>query len=197
MTTIPLTDLTNGSLINQEWVGTGIFDILMSAMNKNIETQFVKGRITGTDYATTYLGGLQVVLQQSADLLLRKDLTAAQIDGIIADNDIKAKELDIKQQELLLAQQQINALLKDIDVKERGMVVQESKLADDLLTSIKQRAAIDEDIAVKIQQVKNLYTEQVIKDKEAAKLGLDNVVKLAEEARLITAGYVYLPKYGV
>ena len=80
MTQIELTDLTDGSIINQEWQGTGVFDKLMSAVNKNIEVQYQKGRITGSDYAQVYTQSLQATLQQAVEFLLRKDLTEAQID---------------------------------------------------------------------------------------------------------------------
>lgn len=80
MTQIEITDLTNGSNVNQEWQGTGVFDKLMSAVNKNIEIQYQKGRITGSDYAQAYTQSLQATLQQAVEFLLRKDLTEAQID---------------------------------------------------------------------------------------------------------------------
>lgn len=80
MTQIELTDLTNGSITNQEWQGTGVFDKLMAAVNKNIEVQYQKGRITGSDYAQVYTQSLQATLQQAVEFLLRKDLTEAQID---------------------------------------------------------------------------------------------------------------------
>ena len=80
MTQIEITDLTNGSNVNQEWQGTGVFDKLMSAVNKNIEIQYQKGRITGSDYAQVYTQSLQATLQQAVEFLLRKDLTEAQIE---------------------------------------------------------------------------------------------------------------------
>ena len=79
-TQIELTDLTNGSIVNQEWQGTGVFDTLMSAVNKNIEVQYNKGRITGSDYAQVYTQSLQATLQQAVDFLLRKDLVEAQVE---------------------------------------------------------------------------------------------------------------------
>ena len=79
-TIIDLDSITNGMLVNNEWVGTGVFDTLIAAVNKNIEIQFNKGRITGSNYADVYLGSMQAVLQQSIEFLLRKDLTEAQID---------------------------------------------------------------------------------------------------------------------
>ena len=52
----------------------------MSAVNKNIEVQYSKGRITGSDYAQVYTQSLQATLQQAVEFLLRKDLVEAQVE---------------------------------------------------------------------------------------------------------------------
>ena len=80
-TTVDL--ITNGSIVNNEWVGTGVFDGLMHAVNKNIEVQYNNGRIAGQDYANIYLGGLQAVLQQSIMFVLQKDTNDAQAAEIL------------------------------------------------------------------------------------------------------------------
>ena len=79
-TTIDLNSITNGALVNNEWVGTGAFDTLIAAVNKNIELQYQKGRITGSDYAQVYTQSLQATLQQAIEFLLRKDLVEAQVE---------------------------------------------------------------------------------------------------------------------
>jgi hypothetical protein len=76
---ITIDDLTKGAITNNEWQGTGVFDTLIAAVNKNIEIQYNKGRITGKDYAEAYVLALQTTLQQSVEFLLRRDLTEAQI----------------------------------------------------------------------------------------------------------------------
>lgn len=88
-TDITIEELTNGALVDNDWTGTGVFDKLIAAVNKNIEGQFNKGRITGKDYATVYLGGIQAVLQQSMEFLLREKLTEAQTDATLADIALK------------------------------------------------------------------------------------------------------------
>lgn len=68
--------------------GTGNFDKLMKVVTLHVEKQFTDGRITGTDYATVYLGALQSTLAQAvtftlnmnkankeADLLAQKEIT--------------------------------------------------------------------------------------------------------------------------
>lgn len=146
-TDIVISDVTNGSLdTNYDWVGTGVFDVMMNAVNKNIESQYAKGRITGSDYATVYLGAMQAVLAQSVEYVMKEKVSEAQVDNMVADTGFKERQ--IIEQELTGAKQRL-AIDKDIDVKERTTVLQESEFADKLLTTAKQRLAIDSDISLK------------------------------------------------
>ena len=96
-TNIVITDVTNGDLdINNDWVGTGVFDVLMNAVNKNIDGQYLKGRITGSDYANVYLGAMQAVLAQSVDYVMKEKITESQIDNMAEDTKLKYVERVIK-----------------------------------------------------------------------------------------------------
>ena len=96
-TDIVITDVTNGDLdINNDWVGTGVFDVLMNAVNKNIDGQYIKGRITGSDYANVYLGAMQAVLAQSVDYVMKEKVTESQIDNMAEDTKLKYVERVIK-----------------------------------------------------------------------------------------------------
>jgi len=100
---ISLSDLTNGTLNSaNEWIGTAVFDVLINAVNKNIEGQYNLGRIGATDYATVYLGGLQSVIAESMQFLLQKgaiesktNLTDAQ--KLLVDRQKKGFDDDAKQ----------------------------------------------------------------------------------------------------
>jgi hypothetical protein len=144
-TEIEIVDLTNGSLVNQEWAGTGVFDTLIAAVNKNIELQYNRGRITGQDYANVYLGAMQAVLGQSIEFLLRKDLTEAQvsdvmkgielkdaqIEGIGYDNQVKVEQVRMSQfeREFIQPKQlekidaEIGSISKDNDVKDEQIIM--------------------------------------------------------------------------
>lgn len=118
-TDILLTDLTDGNVVSGEWTGTGIFDTLISAVNSNIQLQYEKGRLKGPDYANVYLGSIQSVIAQSMQYLLQEKVTEAQVDGILADNLLKAKQLEIAEEELLLKQ-------KELDIR----IAEENRLKD-------------------------------------------------------------------
>lgn len=57
-------DLTTGALN-----GSGVFDKLMAVVTLHIAEEFNKGRVTGKDYATVYLGSMASVLQASVAFL--------------------------------------------------------------------------------------------------------------------------------
>jgi hypothetical protein len=142
-------EITNGNITGGEWIGTGIFDVLINAVNKNIEVQFNKGRITSTQYSDVYLGGLQAVLQQSIQFVLQADTSAAQTADIIASTAIKQREIaekeatGIKQREVLQAQ--ADDTIASTAIKQREIVEKEASGA-------KQREVLDAQ--------KQLYTRQ-------------------------------------
>lgn len=92
---IQLEELTNGSLdSNNDWTGTGVFDVLMKAVNDNIGAQRSKGRITGEKYGDVYLGSIQSVINSSMNFLLQEK-------GANKELDVKQaqEELYIRQKE--------------------------------------------------------------------------------------------------
>ena len=94
-----LSDTTQSTLSAK----TGNFDELMKTVTLHLEEQFNAGRITGTDYATVYLGALQSVLAQAVtftlnmnksnketDLLAQKEITEYAQTGTTAANTLPA-----------------------------------------------------------------------------------------------------------
>jgi len=82
MPTITNATLTQGSSLtvtSNVVTGTGAFDDLMEAVNIHLDAQFNLGRITGTDYATVYLGAMQSALQQSVAFVLGLEKTNAEV----------------------------------------------------------------------------------------------------------------------
>ena len=60
--------------------GTGNFDKLMKVVTLHVEAQFNAGRITGTDYATVYLGALQSTLAQAVTFTLNMNKANEEAD---------------------------------------------------------------------------------------------------------------------
>lgn len=171
MADINVDDITNSG-------GTGVFDRLMTTINSQIETQFLEQRITGSEYATVYLGAMQAALSQSIQFAMQEELTEAQIAGIEADNLVKAKQLEIAELEREAKQYEVDNILPEQLTK-----IQEEI---DLLET--------QDLTA-IEQIKSIYADRVLKDKQAAKLGLDNVMKTSEASRDSDPSFVYTPNY--
>jgi hypothetical protein len=148
---LPITDLTNGLIANNEWTGTGVFDVLLDAINKNIEVQYENGRIVGKDYAQVYLGGIQSTLQQSVDFLLKKELTYWQIEVAQKELEIKQLEVGIKEQELELAKLELKEKYVDRVIKDK----EAAKLGlDNVVKNMEEERIINPDMIYKPQ-----YTE--------------------------------------
>ena len=60
--------------------GDGNFDQLMKVVTLHVEAQFNAGRITGTDYATVYLGALQSTLAQAVNFTLNMNKANEEAD---------------------------------------------------------------------------------------------------------------------
>jgi len=86
MADIAITDLTNSNALSS---GTGVFDLLIEAVERKIEDQFQQGRLSGTDYAHVYLGGLQAVLQQSVQFLLTEQEASVKADVLAFEKQSK------------------------------------------------------------------------------------------------------------
>ena len=71
-----LSDTTQSTLSAK----TGNFDELMKTVTLHLEEQFNAGRITGTDYATVYLGALQSVLAQAVNFTLNMNKANKETD---------------------------------------------------------------------------------------------------------------------
>ena len=82
--------------------GTGVFDDMMEAVTAHIEAQFLLGRLSGTDYATVYLGALQSTIAESIRFVLQKDIAANQAQTeaskkILVERQTKGFDDDAKQ----------------------------------------------------------------------------------------------------
>ena len=126
MATIVITDIVD------EIDGTGIFDVLMTAMELRLDDQFNKGRITSTDFANVYLGLTQSVLQQAIAYTLgvqqadkQADLISEQIVASTAttvrNDSIAVEQVDkLEAEETLLTQKYLTEIAQTVDSTSGG-----------------------------------------------------------------------------
>ena len=77
MADIQLSQLTNSTNADD---GTGVFDVLINAVELHVLDQYEEGRITGEDYSKVYLGSLQAVLAQSIKFLIEEQAADKQAE---------------------------------------------------------------------------------------------------------------------
>jgi len=154
-TDIVLTDLTNGTLsATNEWTGTGVFDKLIEAVNKNIEGQYNLGRINATDYANVYLGGLQSVIQQSMQYLLQEKQVEAQTDLLVTQKEEAVlngvKDRILKDEQLVKLQEEVDLLqTQDSEMQLNGISKRNTETAQKLLVE-RQTKGFDDDANQKL-----------------------------------------------
>jgi hypothetical protein len=144
-TAIPVDDLlaslkplTNADLTEQKVGGTGLFDGLMNAFSAHLNVQLEKGRITGSDYATVYLGGVQACMANAIQYLTARDQAYAQA---------------------LVNAAQVEATQAQAALYEAQTVEVTSKMPLELTLLTKQSLQLDASIAQSEAQVK-LITQQ-------------------------------------
>lgn len=107
---MPLTPITLANLTTATLDGTGVFDVLMRANKAHLESEFTKGRIKGTEYATVYLGSLEAVMNAALNFLLQKD--KASLEAQLVEAQILKVNAEVQlatAQKALVEQQTINA----------------------------------------------------------------------------------------
>lgn len=166
-TDIKLGDLTNGSLnTDNEWIGNGVFDKLIAAVNKNIESQYRKGRINASDFAKVYLGGIQSVIAQSMQYILQEKQVEAQVD-LTNTQRIEAELNGLKDRSVKDAQ--IANLQKDLAIKDATLLKlqKETSLIAQQLTELALNGVKDR--AIKDEQIANLQKDLEVKDASKGK----------------------------
>lgn len=65
--------ITNADLTTQAVGGTGVFDILMTAMKAHLVAEYEKGRITGAEYTKAYTALMEQAMGGAVQFLLARD----------------------------------------------------------------------------------------------------------------------------
>ena len=186
---INVNDITNGSISNGEWAGTGIFDKLIDAVNNNLAIQLEAGRLTNSEFGSVYSNIVPAVLNSSIDFALRKRLTEVNIDGALKDNLLKDKELELSELEKLIKLYTKDTLL--IDEHNQNLKVLDSATKDNLLKD-KELELSDIEKIIKIynkdfllvdehnqnlKSIESIDKDNLLKDKQIELLDVDKLTK--------------------
>lgn len=147
-----LTDLTQATL-----PGTGVFDVLMRANKAHLESEFDKGRIKGTEYATVYLGSLEAVMSASLRFLLEKDKSYLEAQLLEQQILVAQQEVLKSQQEVLLVQAQVGLAAQ----QKLNLIAELAILQANVLKIPAEIAQLTAQTALTAQQRLNLISENL------------------------------------
>ena len=170
-----MTDLVNGSIDRTSvekptWEGTAIFDVLVKALNDNIQIQYESGRITGPDLAKVYMGGLHTCITQAVTVFMQKPVIEKELE-------IKAKQIELLNADLAIKQYENTVLQPDIHDMNLAQI---SKINKDVEVGTAQIGVLNADKSIKTYENTVLQPDQ-------HNLALGQITKLvSENAMLVT-----------
>lgn len=170
-----MTDLVNGSIDRTSvekptWEGTAIFDVLVKALNDNIQIQYESGRITGPDLARVYMGGLHTCITQAVTVFMQKPVIEKELE-------IKSKQVELLNADLAIKNYENTVLQPDIHDMNLAQI---GKINKDVEVSTAQIGVLNADKSIKTYENTVLQPDQ-------HNLALGQITKLASEnAMLVT-----------
>jgi len=107
--------LTEAMLTTREMGGTGLFDGLMQSMGAHLKTEYEKGRITGKEYAESWVQSMSAALGNAVQYLLQKDnsyyqATLIKMQARAAEAAVVSERIRVELQKTQLASARIEAL---------------------------------------------------------------------------------------
>jgi len=153
--------------------GTGTFDMLMRTVTTRLQEEFSKNRITGSEYAKTYLGTMQTTLQQSIGFELQTQL-----------NNLQASQLQLANQTAEVNKYRAAVELSTADLQREGMAIQNEDAKIQVCINKQQLNILN-------KQETKLDKDLLILDEQLTKLGYENqlaaIAVVRSNIELITA----------
>lgn len=153
---IAIEDLTDGSLIidpsNGEsvWTGSGVFDKVIDAVNKNINAQYTAGRIPAAAYGNVYAASINGSLQLAINFLFQSKKLEKELQTMDVNLEGAQKDVEIKTYNL-------STLMPD----EHNLKVEQKLLTvAQTATATKQGNLLDKEIAIKNYENTTLQVDQ-------------------------------------
>jgi len=178
--------------------GDGAFDKFMASTAVHIQEEFLKGRITGPEYSTVYLTGiqqawnsaLQFVLQREQVALVQAQTEQANVQTELAEQQkaLVAEQIKKAEVEVNLIRAQVNKVNSEISLntkqeqileQERLKIIQDialdlRKVNQEKLESQKRVLKLDQDIALDLRKTNQEILESAARiDKLEQDIALD------------------------
>lgn len=173
LTTIDLASVT-------EVGGTGSFDVLANELSKRLGTEKSAGRITGQEYANTFIQMMSMALQQALAFELGKAQAAAQADLIRAQiTQTEAETLRINSQKQLIDQERSNAVTQgELLQLQKAVVTKEAEKLEKEILQLVAETLQTEKQTLQVEEQTKLITAQVL-------IAAEEKLKLIAETALI------------
>lgn len=164
MADIDFNELSSGSIVGEQWEGTGVLDKLLGVINKNVQLQLDTGRITNAEYGELYLGSMQLAVTESMKFILNKQTIEKQLET--QDIKIALDEVQLAENsEKWLLQRTI--LENQVSTSNIDLGFKEQSIIKDLELKDRQVDTANADIA--FNESKKEIMEQTRKDNIRAK----------------------------
>lgn len=127
--TTPPVALTNEALTTKAVGGTGTFDVIMDSILVHLKEEYTSGRITGNQYATSYVACMEAGLSNAVQFLLQRD--AAYFASLKAQSEamLAAAEIVKARVELETAKAQLAAIRFEAMNQEATYALTKAKIA--------------------------------------------------------------------
>ena len=184
--TVTLPSLTEASL-----TGTGAFDVLMRALKEHLDAEYKASRISGSDYANVYLGGLNQVMQTALAFVLQSQKAGLEAELIAKQIELVNQQRINAEVEMKVLQAQVCKLQAEFDlIQEQKLkgAAETALLTQKVVTERAQTLAVGVDADSVLGKQKALYQAQTDgfkrdAEQKAAKLMVDswNVRRTTDE----------------
>lgn len=180
--TVPtLADLTVG---DGTLTGTGAFDVLMKAVNKHLEEQYKKQRLSSAEWGKVYIQGIELALTQGANFVIAANTAAwagenskRQAQMLEIQKALLLQDHSTKVLETITAKMGLTKMQIDAYVSQGGLVSMKAKIGEiyhDILAKEAQQMLLTEQVDSARAQTKNtLLSGNAV----AGSIALDNELK--------------------
>ena len=148
-----LTDLTVG---DATLTGNGAFDILMKAINKHLDSQYQKQRLSGAEWGKVYIAAIELALTQGASFVIAAnqqtwagETAKRQAEKLEIEKATLVQEHATRVLETITAKMSLAKMQIDAYVSQGGLVYSKAKIGEiyhDILTKEAQQKLVDEQV---------------------------------------------------